>query len=423
VANPIWLQHADYLHHSPYASFFGAGCLYFLSRYLDTDDRRWLPASGAFLFFTYLSSYDYWVFVPALIALMVWSRRRTVDRTGVATVAFLAAFAVLALIFKFGTNAWVLGGVHSFIHDLRFQFSERATDKVTQTAWVHGIWPTAYGRVDRFFTLLLFPIALLWLLEPIWRLQVRGWKRVGPNPTFLFVAAVPFLWIFTEVWIAQYYPTLLVVPYYAVACAALAAAAWRSQARLARAGGALLVVVLLGNSVLETATFKKAFFTRADIAALRTELDAVSPLGRAVLVNNTFDAFYRYYFDRNTVAVFLNPPEQMNAAIAFYADPRHTPFATSQGAIFVQHKHLPEQEYDKGYYYLASRYGLWNLWAEPTVYHEAVDALIAARDSQFVSKIAAGSDKLVETDAFVVWRVRPPVIISDGRTPAPSRRN
>src|SRR3954462_15608482 len=32
VFNPMWIQHADYLHHSPYGAFFGFGSMYFLAR-------------------------------------------------------------------------------------------------------------------------------------------------------------------------------------------------------------------------------------------------------------------------------------------------------------------------------------------------------------------------------------------------------
>ena len=49
--NPLWVQHADYLHHGPYAAFFGFGGLYFLVQYLGNERRRGLLlASGVFLF-------------------------------------------------------------------------------------------------------------------------------------------------------------------------------------------------------------------------------------------------------------------------------------------------------------------------------------------------------------------------------------
>jgi len=73
VINPLWIQHADYLHHLPYAAFFGFGSMYFLVRYLRDAKRGWLAASGAFLFLTILSSYDYWFFAPLLIALIAFT--------------------------------------------------------------------------------------------------------------------------------------------------------------------------------------------------------------------------------------------------------------------------------------------------------------------------------------------------------------
>lgn len=70
VLNPLWIQHADYLHHWPYASFFGFGSVYLLQQYLRRQRWPWLVASGACLFLLFLASYDYWIFVPLLLAMV-----------------------------------------------------------------------------------------------------------------------------------------------------------------------------------------------------------------------------------------------------------------------------------------------------------------------------------------------------------------
>ena len=41
------------------------------------------------------------------------------------------------------------------------------------------------------------------------------------------------------------------------------------------------------------------------------------------------------------------------------------PSAPPQRTVFVQHKRLADELFDKGYYYLFARYRLWELWANP----------------------------------------------------------
>lgn len=135
--NPLWIQHADNLHHAPYAYFFGAGSLFFLARYLrgpHAGRRRDVAACGAFLFFAFMSSYDFWFFVPLLLAVVTFAHYGKVDARGMRLLAGLACFAVAAVAFKWGTNAWALGGLDGWIADLRFQVTERSTGDAVNTS-------------------------------------------------------------------------------------------------------------------------------------------------------------------------------------------------------------------------------------------------------------------------------------------------
>ncbi|HEY4216957.1 MAG TPA: glycosyltransferase family 39 protein [Gemmatimonadaceae bacterium] len=416
VINPLWLQHADYLHEEPYGAFFGFGCLYFLTRYLDdTQRRRWLVVSGIFMTFTFFASYNYWFFTPLLVAIILVGHYKAVfDKRVLAPLATLAAFAVAAVLLKFSTNAWALGGISGGIQDLRFQFTERATDAVTRTHYQNGIIPVAYGRIERFFSLLFFPIAVFWAVFPLlrarWAARSEAFTFEGPNPWILFLAALPFLCLFVELWVGQYYPTLLVLPFYAVASGALIALLARDRNRLVAAMGLTLAVALIVNSVAETASFKKAFFQRSTIASLAARLDSVSARGQHILVNHTFDAPYRYYFHRNTNTMILIPPGVADIALESMANPRTHPLSgTPTGAIFVEHKHLTDEMYDKSYYYILGRYGFWRFWGNPEQYRAPIDTLIAERDSVLMSKVAAVGQKLYDTDDYSIWRIRPPV--------------
>jgi hypothetical protein len=223
----------------------------------------------------------------------------------------------------------------------------------------------------------------------------------------LFFAALPFLLLFREMWIGQLYPALLVLPFYAVASAALATLLAESGQRAAKAMGVVLVVALLANSVAEDLTFKKAFMTPKTIASLRADLDAVSAPGQYILTNSIFDGLYRYYFDRNIVLLVLNPPARIPAAIANYTNPKNSRIVTPTGAIYVQHKHLEDQLFDKGIYYLLADSGAWDAWGHPDKYHRAIDSLVHERDSLLTQAMSSRGQRVAETDAYVVWRILP----------------
>ena len=205
-------------------------------------------------------------------------------------------------------NAWALGGVSAFVRDLRFQMVERATNQAVRVAYDQGIGLTLIGRVERSFTLLLFPIAAFWALYLTLRRRVALPGDEGSatvNPVLILLAALPFLALFTELWVGQYYPTLLVLPLNAVGCAVLAFMMIGARRAVWRPVGFVLVAALAANSIAENMRFKKAFLPRSEIASLKKALDAVTVPGQRILVDHVFDAAYRYYFNHNTVALIL----------------------------------------------------------------------------------------------------------------------
>jgi hypothetical protein len=413
VINPLWIQAADSLHAVPYGAFFGYGSVYFLTRYLADERRRgFLLASGAFLFCVYLSSYDYWFFAPLLLAIVALSHFGGIRAAAIRVIGVLAMFALAAIGFKLATNAWVLGGIGALVRDLRFQLVERTANPESRVVIGPGVWPTLLGRVERCFSLLLFPIAIYWAAAAFFP---AAWARRGPllqrakaNPWILLIAALPFLCVFVELWLGQYYPTLLVMPFYVVACAALAGRLFDTPHRWARPLAIVLVAGLFANSIAENFSFKKAFIDPADVRQMRARLDSVSAPGQYVMTNHVIDFFYAYYFDRPTIDLILTSPDRMSAAVAYYANPKRPRVAPPTGAIFVQHKHLAEQLFDKGFYFLLVRDGLWDAWAFPERHHAAIDAFVTQRDSQVVAAVALTGVKLYETDTYVIWRIPPP---------------
>ena len=413
ATNPMFVQHADYLHHLPYAAFFGFGSLYLLGRYLREGRRLWLAGSAAMVFLTVFASYDMWFCLPLLLAALAMWHYRTVLSVPVARVlAILAAVTLGAVFLKFASNAWALGGWSHVLADFRFQVAERASDRIVRTGYRKQIWNVLSGRIDRFFTPLLFVVALFWVVAPRFRRALASYGITidgMANPIVLLLAAVPFLAIFIELWFAQYYPTFHIIPFYAVGCATVAVLLVDAPRRWMKVAGVAFVAVLLANAIDEDLTFPIAFFPEAEIRSLGQELDKVSPPQTEVLINNVFDATYRDYFNRRTMTTTLIPPKEAEATFRWLGDYRkETNRATPEGAIFVRHKHVADQLYDKGYYYIASRYRYWKQYARPREYRATLDSLVDLTDSI----IAAGADragvKLYDNEYYTIWRILPP---------------
>jgi len=150
------------------------------------------------------------------------------------------------------------------------------------------------------------------------------------------------------------------------------------------------------------------------IRTLKAELDSATIPGQRILVNHVFDGFYRYYFNRSTVALIATAPSRMSSAIAYYTEPGRSPSATARGAVFVEHKHLADEMFDKGYYYVIARYRLWQLWANPGPYRPLIDSLVNERNAQLTAAVAAHGRKLYETPDYAVWQLDPSGPIATG---------
>jgi hypothetical protein len=279
------------------------------------------------------------------------------------------------------------------------------------TSFFNGILPTLYGRVDREFSLLLFPLIALWALVPVirrrWPNQTATTAGRTANPIVLLLAALPFLCVFPELWVAQYYPFLMVVPFYAVGFATLIAVLLESGNTAVR-GIALAVVAALSLNIAdELVHFKKAYFDRASIVTLRTQLDSLAPRGRWVLANNLLEGQYRFFFDRNIVPLIVHPFPVMPSVMQYFSDPQHPQFAGPEGALFVQHKHLTDEIFDKHYYYVLARNQLWKAWGNPPRYRVLVDGVVAGRDSAMTAVAARVGEKLYENDFYILWRIHP----------------
>jgi hypothetical protein len=64
--------------------------------------------------------------------------------------------------------------------------------------------------------------------------------------------------------------------------------------------------------------------------------------------------------------------------------------------------------FDKGFYFLLARDGLWQAWGNPERNRAAIAAFVAQRDSLLTAAVAPTGTKLYENDEYVIWRIAPP---------------
>ena len=402
VLNPLWLQHADYLHHYPYCWFFGFGCLYWLHRYLESSRKLFAALSCGFLFLTYMASYDYWFFVPLLVALMTWRQVGSWrSRRFWGIVSVIGAGAVLALATKFGLAMWALGGWDAAKQDLVFQFHERATDRYSHTGFKAGAMTTIVLRIYRFYTPVFGPVLVFACIFPILnRLFFRKYGVDGAlyrhNPALLFLVALPFVFCFMELFVGQYYPTLQLLPAYTVLSATFVVWMLQFRKRLTRIATAACLLLIAAHVGVELTVLKKAFISYPAIASLRKELDAATPPGRVVLTNHDFGGLYRYYLDRPIYGVILLTPEVFTRALVDHTD---------GPVVFVEHKDIEAQLFDKTHYIIFARFNQWEWFGDPVKYRHIIAAEINMQNQLLMEAVGKVGKKISDHEEYALWLI------------------
>jgi hypothetical protein len=402
VVNPLWLQHVDYLHHYPYCWFFGFGCLYWLHRYFQRGQKRYVAFSSLFLFLAYMSSYDYWFFVPLLVALMTWRHVGTIgSRRYWGIVSLIGAGAVLALVAKLGLAAWALGGWDAALNDVIYQFHERSTDRITHTGFQAGALITIVLRIYRFYTPVFGPVLLFAILFPslnrlLFRKHGIDSTIYRNNPAVLFLVALPFVFCFMELFVGQYYPALQLLPAYTASSACFIVWLFQFRRRITRVAAIACLALILAHVGLEMTVLKKAFISYQTIASLRKELDAATPAGRMVLTNHDFGGLYRYYFDRKIDGVILQTPDVFIRVLVRNTD---------GPVIFVEHKNIEAQLFDKTHYIIFARFAKWEWFGDPVKYRNIIAQAINLQNEQLMEAVAKVGRRISDHEEYALWLI------------------
>jgi hypothetical protein len=396
----IWLQYADTIHHVPIYWFFGSLTLFLAERWVRAPSRTGLAMAFASILLCDMASYDWFFFVPVLVAATVWlSGGRLRDRKWWPLLLAVAGGTIGAVVLKLALVAWAVGP-STMLHDFVFQLEERATTK--HSADYRGaFWLVLYHRAIRFFS----PLVFLLFASQLMALGLRVVKRPVawlPPPKSLLVlcAGIPFIGLFSQLLVEQYHPMLQFLPYYAIAGGAAVAWLSSSAARHRRVLAVLAVMGAVGWEMRELARFDKVFLERDDAKAVAGYLDA-NDHQVIVYTNTVVDAPFRFYFQRHGLAMTGTQAEAMPTVLdAFFLA-----HGADEPVHFVQFTHVEKAAFDKGLYALFARDKAWSWIADPYPHRSEWEEGVRARDRALVGIFERMGTVVLDTGRMRVIRV------------------
>jgi len=155
-SNLLWMMYADMIHQAPVMQASAWLALWGLVRALEEPRKRYWSAAWVGCFACFLTSYDYFVFLPAAVLAVVYLKRgNPFRRANWGPVLFCASACVASIATKCG---FVIGAVgwEEFVADLHFQFLERSTS--TFEDHTASVLPTLWRRATMVFPPLILPL-------------------------------------------------------------------------------------------------------------------------------------------------------------------------------------------------------------------------------------------------------------------------
>jgi len=396
----IWLQYADTIHHVPVYSFFGTLTLFLALRWVEAPSRGRLALVFATTLLCDMASYDWFFFVPVLVAATIWlSGGRLRERKFWPLLVVVAGGTVGAVVLKLALVAWAVGP-GTMLRDFLFQLEERATAKHS-TDYRGAFWLILYHRAIRFFSPLVLVVFASQVLALVLRLMKRPASWLPPPHALLVLAGgVPFVALFSQLLVEQYHPTLQFVPYYAVGGGAVVAWLWESGGRWRRALAVLAVVFPVGWEMRELARFDKAYLDREDAKTMARYLDA-NDHQVAVYTNSIIDAPFRYYFQRHGLGIGGTQAEGIVLTLdAFFSDN-----GNDEPVHFMQFPNVEKTAFDKGIYALFAADKAWSWIADPHGHRSEWEERVRARDRGTVEVFEQLGKVVVDTGRMRLIRV------------------
>jgi hypothetical protein len=367
----LWLQYADTLHHIPLYTSTGFAILAGSARWLD-EKRPWqLACVCVATFFCFLASYDYYFFVPILLlATIKWRGERIFSRRGLTLIVLFGMSGVLSIVVKNLLAIWAVG-VHEWYRDIIFQYFERASH-VHAHPYKEGLGPVVFWRLWRFFSPLIYVCGLIQFISLIDRIRGRA-TDFQWQPLVVLLAGAPFVMIFSQLFVEQYHPTLLFLPFAAISLASVVASLWDRSKLLAAA----MFAFYLGWQGFQLRLFKKTFLYEDDVVAVRNVLK--NDHHGFLMTNMLVDAPTRYYWGRYAFGLIAEPSVLHEYFEIYGADSPMT---------LVQIKNTPKHAYDKGVYMYFVGEKKWSWISRPDYYRNTWSKRFEGFDKDYDKMLA-----------------------------------
>ena len=397
MTSMFWMQYADSMHQAPVMQASGFLALWGLVRAIETRLRRHYAAAVIGSFACYLTSYDYWVFLPAAVLFTVWIKLGNPFARGrFHFVALCAAGCILGIVAKclavIGAVGWT-----EFLADLHLQFLERATSTHDRKFTSGGI-PTIVRRITLVFT----PLA--WITA-----GYHAWKALrAPTVTaalkdtaiWMLLAALAFLYLFAQLAASQMLASQVLLPFYAIG-SALVIERWLGGSQLLRKVAIGWLVVAPLWSFYFMFTHPRSWLDRDDVAkvnAYMAQHDRNDFMMSNVLSDGHVQAsFQRHYW----AALDAKDPSDAPRQILRVLDLTGTDYV--HAAIFT----TPDSRFiDKSLWPLAMPRRLWSVTGWPHLVRRKSNAIIREYDRAVVKNLeAVEATKVQKLGNFDLYRI------------------
>jgi hypothetical protein len=408
ATNLIWLQYADTIHHVPYYWFLGFGALVATTNWLDRPRYSMLAVIAGAVFLCDLASYDFGVFIPVCVAITIWmTGRRLRDKAMRPLLLAVLGASVLAVVVKILLLIWALG-VRTVLDDLAFQFHERATQKHSHANTRDGFFKIVGYRTWRFFTPFAFALPILHIAS----LVLRRWSRTRAlslppaSPLLLLAAGIPFVFVFSQLFVEQYHPTLQFLPYYAVGLASVVAWFGGLPSRLAPVAGAIVVLASVGWHLREVFSFDKTFVPRDGMAAVRKYM-VENDTRNIVVTNCLVDSPQRYYLERHNLGIGVptgdDPLAWMRGFFDLYGDaPMH----------LLECGEVEKTAFDKLMFAYFGPAGRWSWIGNPAAHKAEWEPQVRAINESWLVGLRPLGDPKVTTPNLKLYRFEKATLVN-----------
>jgi hypothetical protein len=356
ATNILFIEYADSIHHIPIYSMTGWGCLVAAVRWLDDGRRRWLFLVAVSTFLCFLASYDFCAFLAVMVpATILLRKHRLVRGRGLALLLTFGVSGLTSIVTKNLLVIWATG-YEAWHQDLVFQFFERSSDRFARTL-KDGIGTIVFWRLWRVFTPLFFAGVLIQVVALFDRVRGHA-SEISLRPLVLLFAAVPFLYVFSQLVAEQSHPMLLLLPFAAVNLAVIVIALWTQQRRVV-AAAIIAIYVFLQASQL--AAFRKEFLRVRDVASVEKIL--VNDHHRFIITNFLVDGPLRYSWQRHLVGMDreTRPSSEMRTlAILTYRQYLDI-YGDESPLTIVQFKHMRTHMFERALYTVFANDRRW-MW-------------------------------------------------------------